>query len=82
MMKEQRSKVSVWMIVKVSKRCTTKICMGRFSIARSCAAFMGWKPISTGCKRCLLIVGYVSLDERLASDGDLIEGGILSVLID
>ena len=43
---------------------------------------MGWKPISTGCKRCLLIVGYVSLDERLASDGDLIEGGILSVLID
>ena len=76
MMKEQRSKVSVWMIVKVSKRCTIKNCMGRFGIARSCAAFMGSKPISTASKRCLLNVGYLSLDERLASDGVVVSRGI------
>ena len=40
-------------------------CMGRFGIARSSKAYMASKPISTVCKRYLLNMGYISLDERL-----------------
>ena len=36
---------------------------------------MGSMPISTASKHCLSDVGYVSLDERFASDGHAVKGG-------
>ena len=49
--------------------------MGRFGIARGCAAFMGSVPIGRASKRCFSDVGYVSLDERFAGDRDVVKGG-------
>lgn len=67
--------------MNVSRRCTIRYCMGRFGIARSCAAFMGSMPIGIASKRCLSTVGNVSLDERFAGDGHVVKGGKRSGLI-
>ena len=38
---------------------------GKVRHSEELSGIYGFKPVSTVCKRCLLNVGYVNLDERL-----------------